>query len=117
MNIHPKIHRNAKAKGRSLDNLIVKHKQMVMLLWLINRESKHGYAIIKDMEEMGFESFKASRVYPVLSFLCRSGLLSKNKRDRKIYYSITKKGKKMLDYFKKWIRHGKMGEFFKEMIG
>ena len=112
------IIRHIVKKDRSkLDNIVVKHKQMVMLLWLISKESKHGYAIIKDMEDMGFESFKASRVYPVLSFMCKNGLLTKHKKERKIYYSITEKGKAMLEYFKKWIRHGKTGLFFKEMVG
>ena len=116
MNIHSKVC-IAKCNIKKLDDIMVKHRQMVMLLWLIGKESKHGYAIIKDMEEMGFGSFKASRVYPVLSFMCKNGLLSKKKKERKIYYSITEKGKGMLEYFKRWIRHGKMGEFFKEMVG
>ncbi|MCX6773611.1 MAG: PadR family transcriptional regulator [Candidatus Micrarchaeota archaeon] len=95
MNIHPRIG-TAKQRSKKLDNIMVKHRQMVMLLWLIGKESKHGYAIIKDMEEMGFGSFKASRVYPVLSFLCKSGLLSKKKMEMKIYYSITCKGNDMI---------------------
>jgi len=110
---HPQV----KKKKCNLDNLVIRHRQMAMLLWLVNKESKHGYALMKDMEGMGFGSFKASRAYPMLSKMCRHGLLEKRKRGRKIYYSITERGKGMLEYFKKWIRHGKTGDCFREMVG
>ncbi len=89
----------------------------VIVLWLIKRKAMHGYAIIKEMKDMGFYHFTPSKAYPLLKFMHSKKLIKKTKKGRRYIYSITDKGRKMLNLAKKWFRKGKKVDFFREMIG
>lgn len=75
-----------------------------LILWIISKETIHGYGIMKKLEEFfNFENdecdikITSSKVYPILSKMEKSGLIigewkinENNKRVK--YYSLTEKG-------------------------
>ena len=64
-------------------------------LLLLNQGPKHGYELMKNLEQLFGKEISASQVYPFLSKLEKQGLIIHKKiesRDKK-KYSITSKGK------------------------
>ena len=65
-------------------------------LCLISSGSKHGYELIKELEEKFSRKISASHVYPFLNLLMKNKLIKFDnigKRDKKVYY-LTAEGKK-----------------------
>ncbi len=104
-------------KGKFSPKRMLKLMGSVIVLWLIKNKKRHGYALIKEMKDMGFKHFTPARAYPLLKFMHNQGWIGKRKEGRKIVYYITKRGRSILEASKKWFRTGKKNEFFKEMIG
>ena len=66
----------------------------VYTLILLNKGSKHGYEIIKELENRFGKKISASHVYPFLNLLEKNKLIAHKKveaRDKKKYF-MTKKG-------------------------
>ncbi|ACV24946.1 PadR family transcriptional regulator [Methanocaldococcus fervens] len=68
-----------------------------LILYLLEKEELHGYAIMQKLNEM-FVYYKPSSgvIYPTLQSLRRSGYIEAVKKEDKKLYKITEKGKKYL---------------------
>ena len=82
-----------------------------LILWIISKESIHGYGIMKSLDEFfNFDSYNcefkvtSSKVYPILRKMEENGLIigewqiDNNKRVK--FYSITEDGEIVLSYIK-----------------
>ncbi|SUM35277.1 transcriptional regulator, PadR family [Staphylococcus gallinarum] len=65
----------------------------------MQQESKHGYQIIKDLEEQfkGFYSPSPGSVYPILQMLEDREFVSISKDGKKKVYTITEEGQTFLN--------------------
>ncbi|WP_407376159.1 PadR family transcriptional regulator [Methanobrevibacter sp.] len=80
-----------------------------LILWIISKETIHGYAIMKKLDEFfNFQdsdcqmNINSSKVYPILSRMEKYGLISGewkiNENNKRVkYYSITPDGDLVLD--------------------
>nr|WP_294998419.1 PadR family transcriptional regulator [uncultured Methanobrevibacter sp.] len=103
-----------------------------LILWIISKETIHGYGIMKKLNE--FFSFEAecdmtassSKIYPILSKMEKKGLImgewdinENNKRVK--FYSITDEGQCVLkairNHMNQVISNPRWMEFFKDMTG
>ncbi len=67
-----------------------------ILLLLFEKGAKHGYDIIKFLEEIACWKPSPGSVYPVLKSLCKEGLIKEVKlHSRKKKYTLTSKGKEL----------------------
>lgn len=104
-----------------------------LILWIISKQSIHGYGIMKKLDEFfNFEdaecemNINSSKIYPILSAMEKNGLITGewkiNENNKRVkYYSITDDGLKVLGKIKRnmtinlsnptWI------EFFEDMTG
>ena len=66
---------------------------------MLQQESKHGYQIIKDLEEQfkGFYSPSPGSVYPILQMLEDREFVSISKDGKKKVYTITEEGQTFLN--------------------
>lgn len=83
----------------------------ILILWIISKESIHGYGIMKKLDEF-FDFFDdncelkstSSKIYPILRKMEKTGLIFgewqtvNNKRVK--YYSITSEGEIVLEHIK-----------------
>jgi len=68
---------------------------------LLSEGPKHGYSLMKELEERLGRNISTSQVYPFLNILERNGLIAIEEiggRDKKIY-RVTKSGKEFVDGF------------------
>lgn len=104
-----------------------------LILWIISKESIHGYGIMKKLNEFfNFEDSKceitinSSKIYPILSKMEDSGLIvgewkinENNKRVK--FYSITDEGRDFLKiiqiHMNGVLNNPSWLAFFKEMTG
>lgn len=70
-----------------------------VILKMLQQESKHGYQIIKDLEEQfkGFYSPSPGSVYPILQMLEDRDFVSISKEGKKKVYTITEEGQTFLN--------------------
>ena len=80
-----------------------------LILWIISKESIHGYGIMKKLDEFfNFENsncelnFNSSKIYPILSKMEKKGLIvgewKVNENNKRVkYYSITNDGIELLN--------------------
>lgn len=80
-----------------------------LILWIISKETIHGYAIMKKLDDFfNFENtdceigINSSKVYPILSKMEKYGLITGewkiNENNKRVkYYSITSKGDLVLE--------------------
>ena len=75
-----------------------------VILDLLAEKPKHGYEIIRDLEERlgGFYSPSPGAVYPTLQMLEEMGHASAADRDGKKVYSITDAGRRFLEERSDW---------------
>ena len=86
------------------DKELLKGSTYLLLLKLLEKEDMYGYKIITELEKKSENIFelKEGTIYPILRSMENDGLLNsyiestESLRKRK-YYSITKKGKKVLE--------------------
>ncbi|WP_407374327.1 PadR family transcriptional regulator [Methanobrevibacter sp.] len=98
------------------NNKVLKHSvngiSRFLILWFIKyNESLHGYAIIQELDkffsnlisEGTLKKHNASKIYPILKDMEESGLIVgewKQLQNQKVkFYSITDKGKFIVQYF------------------
>jgi DNA-binding PadR family transcriptional regulator len=95
--------------GKNFERKIGREKFSIFLLWMISKKEQHGYEIIKTIEEDPvIPSFAANKIYPLLRELHKKELITQKKvmqgkRPRKVY-SITAKGKAVLQKAKEYIK-------------
>ncbi len=104
-----------------------------LILWIISKESIHGYGIMKKLEEFfNFDcnqcdiNINSSKVYPILSKMEKAGLISGewkvNENNKRVkYYSITEDGKIVLGHVQTHMNNVLNSPtwlaFFKDMTG
>ncbi|GAB1768586.1 PadR family transcriptional regulator [Priestia megaterium] len=81
------------------DRFFKKGNLQFVILKMLQTESKHGYQIIKDLEEefKGFYSPSPGSVYPILQMLEDREFVSISKEGKKKVYTITGEGKQFLE--------------------
>ena len=85
----------------NVDQAFLKSLNKPAILWLLSREPRHGYGIIKDLKRLTGRRLGPSIVYPFLHWLeendfAVSEWVVKGKRRVK-YYSLTEKGEGLLN--------------------
>ncbi len=104
-----------------------------LILWIISKESIHGYGIMKKLNEFfNFNDSKceitinSSKIYPILSRMEEDGLIigvwKTNENNKRVkFYSITDDGKDFLKFvqihMKGILENPHWLAFFKEMTG
>lgn len=73
----------------------------LLVLWLLLAKPRSGYGLIKEVKNLTGQRLKPGLVYPFLRALERGGYIAgswvtRGRRPVK-YYSITEKGKRLLD--------------------
>jgi len=70
-----------------------------VILDLLKDKSRHGYDIIRELEELSYGFYKPSpgAIYPTLQMLEEMGYTSSNEQEGKKIYSITEEGLEFLD--------------------
>lgn len=91
----------------------------VFLLWAIDRKPITGYSLIKKLHEEHHPVATPARIYPLLSHMEKEGLihsktLKKGKRESK-EYSITPKGKLVIQTTRKILSRMLWGEFLRDI--
>lgn len=78
-----------------------------VVLALLEEKPRHGYEIIKDLEEKSSGQYTPSPgvVYPTLTFLEESGYASVSEENKKKLYSITAEGKVLLDANREFVEN------------
>ena len=104
-------------KNESLGAFVLRHFNMSFILWLIKKRPRYGYELIKEMQSIGFSYMNAARIYPLLFQMQKQKLITRFKKQRRVYYKIAKKGLEYLKKGKQWFRQGIKKQFFKEMVG
>ncbi|AMY06116.1 PadR family transcriptional regulator [Staphylococcus condimenti] len=84
--------------GRGQERMFKKGNLQFMILNSLKEEPKHGYQIIKDLEEQfkGFYSPSPGSVYPILQMLEDREFVSVTKEGNKKIYTITEEGENFL---------------------
>ena len=85
-------------------------KTGLVVLWMISKRGMHGYEIVKVLnEDFMVKTATTSRIYPLLSKMTKMNLVKqekiKNGKRVKKIYSITPKGKKMLELTKRYFKY------------
>ena len=68
----------------------------MQILWLLNRKDTHGYELMKNLNEIKKTKITQGTLYPALQRLEELNLIKSKKGKRKIIYSLTSKGKKIM---------------------
>jgi DNA-binding PadR family transcriptional regulator len=78
-----------------------------VILGIVHEHPRHGYDIIREMEEKfhGFYVPSAGSVYPILQLLEDQGLVTSNQENGRKVYVITTEGKKELEENSENISH------------
>lgn len=69
----------------------------MQILWVLNRQPTHGYDIMKQMQVLKSTKVTQGTLYPTLQRLLNLGLIERRDEDRKVVYTITEKGKKVMN--------------------
>jgi DNA-binding PadR family transcriptional regulator len=83
---------------RSRERLFEKGDLKFVILGLLAEKPRHGYEVIRDMEERlgGFYAPSPGAVYPTLQMLEDLGYVTSNQQDGKRVYQITDEGRAFL---------------------
>jgi DNA-binding PadR family transcriptional regulator len=92
-------HRERFIRGRWRESSFQKGDLKYVILDLLKDKPRHGYEIIRELEELSFGFYTPSpgAVYPTLQMLEEMGYASAAERDGKKIYTITEEGLKFLD--------------------
>ena len=104
-----------------------------LILWIISKETIHGYGIMKKLEDFFYFDdvnceikINSSKIYPILKKMEANGVIygewEVNENNKRVkYYSLTDKGDKLLNHVKSNMKHvftnPKWLEFAKEITG
>ena len=85
-------------RGPQRESSFQKGDLKYVILDLIKDRSRHGYDIIRELEEQSHGTYKPSpgAVYPTLQMLEEMGYASSTDRDGKKVYAITEQGREFL---------------------
>jgi DNA-binding PadR family transcriptional regulator len=84
---------------------IIRNLSKLVILWSISRKTQSGYRVIKEMERVTGQRFHPGIIYPLLYKLEDGGFIAgewvQKGRKRTKYYSITAKGRELLNHMGK----------------
>lgn len=107
-------------RPEAASKMMLKKLGMLFTLWLISRKPMKPYEVIKVMRAEGFHAASPNRIYPLFAFMEKSGLVRSRKtgdrRDSR-EYSITTKGRRILNACREWFGTGMKRDFIKYMVG
>lgn len=86
---------SAKRHSKRYQNIDLGLLQM-QIIWLLNRKPKHGYLLMKELNELKKTRITQGTLYPALQKLQKMKLISSKKQGRTIIYHVTNKGKKVM---------------------
>ena len=69
----------------------------MQVLWLLSRKSTHGYELMKLLNAIKKTKITQGTLYPTLQALEKRDLIKRHDEDRKSTYSITLKGRKVMN--------------------
>lgn len=105
---------------RDLVKAIIRGMSRSIILWLVNQKPMSGYSIVKEMKRLTGQNIHSGIVYPLLYELEENGLIvgewSQKGRRRIKNYTITEKGKKLLNKIKELFEMP-VKEVLKDLIG
>jgi len=105
---------------RDLVKAIIRGMSRSIILWLVNQKPMSGYSIVKEMKRLTGQNIHSGIVYPLLYELEENGLIvgewSQKGRRRIKHYTITEKGKKLLNKIKELFEMP-VKEVLKDLIG
>nr|MDO8044802.1 PadR family transcriptional regulator [Candidatus Baldrarchaeota archaeon] len=105
---------------RDLVKAIIRGMSRSIILWLVNQKPMSGYSIVKEMKRLTGQNIHSGMVYPLLYELEENGLIvgewSQKGRRRIKNYTITEKGKKLLNKIKELFEMP-VKEVLKDLIG
>jgi DNA-binding PadR family transcriptional regulator len=86
-------------EGGMLRRLLGHGDLRFVILALLEEKPRHGYELIKALEEKSFGHYTPSPgvIYPTLTFLEEGGYASASTEDNKKLYTLTEEGKVLLD--------------------
>ena len=92
-------------EGGRIGRLLIRGDLRLIALALIEKEPRHGYELIKQIEEMtgGWYAPSPGVVYPTLTYLEEAGYVQAEAEGNKKLYSITAEGRSHLDENRKLI--------------
>ena len=105
---------------RDLVKAIIRGMSRSIILWLVDQKPMSGYSIVKEMKRLTGQNIHSGIVYPLLYELEENGLIAgkwsqKGRRHIK-HYTITEKGKKLLNKIKELFEMP-VKEVLKDLIG
>lgn len=62
--------------------------------WLLSKREMYGQEIAKEIEKRRGERPNPGTIYPALKDLQRRGLIQPKRKGRKVFYSLTEKGRR-----------------------
>lgn len=99
---------------------IIRNLSRLIILWLLNHEPYSGYAMLKEMRRVTGQDFRPGVVYPLLYELEEGqyiiGERSQKGRRQIIYYSITDRGKELLEHLRN-LFNLPIGPMLQEFLG
>ena len=105
---------------RYMIKAIIRGMSRSIILWLVNQKPMSGYSIVKEMKRLTGQNIHSGMVYPLLYELEENGLIagewSQKGRRRIKHYTITEKGKKLLNKIKELFEMP-VKEVLKDLIG
>ncbi len=98
---HKKGQRTEERIGRLLGHGDLRY----LILFLLDKKPRHGYEIIKSVEELSSGAYSPSpgSIYPTLTFLEEGGFADSALVENKKLYSITKQGRELLEENKSFV--------------
>ncbi|MFA4820535.1 MAG: PadR family transcriptional regulator [Candidatus Aenigmatarchaeota archaeon] len=69
----------------------------MQILWLLSRKSTHGYEIMKILSNIKKTKITQGTLYPTLQALEGRGLIKRHEEGRRSIYSITLRGRKVMN--------------------
>ena len=68
----------------------------LQVLWLLSKEPRHGYALMKELDALKSTRITQGTLYPVLARLERKKLVKSRRVSNKRVYSPTAEGRKVM---------------------
>lgn len=99
---------------------ITRNLSRLIILWLLDHKPYSGYEMLKEMRRVTGQNFRPGVVYPILYELEEGKYIIGDKvqkgRRQMIYYSITDRGKELLQHLKNLFKLP-IGPMLQEFLG
>jgi DNA-binding PadR family transcriptional regulator len=69
----------------------------MQILWILSRKNSHGYELMKDLSMIKRSKITQGTLYPTMQKLEELKLIKGEEKDNRIVYSLTAKGRKVMN--------------------